>query len=201
VNGGTEVDIWRVAMLAGPPLAFVAPLVLMWLLGGFTDFQMVGKPVNFIQAFGILGAICFPFGVYFLARSQMNAVRAGVSQSWPSVPGIVQSSKIEKRLNGVPMMIYRLALTYRYDVDGRPYHGDTVQFGPRWAASRRLIEKLAEKYPGGAAVTVHYDPKDPNVAVLETSDAMAGQDWWRIVALLAAPLLISVFVAIKNAGP
>jgi hypothetical protein len=171
------------------------------LLGGFEDFQLIGKPVTFLQSIGILGAMCFPFGAFHHARSQWNQARARVSRTWPTVPGQVQWSRIEQRVTGLPMWLHKLSLSYSYRVAGNAYEGNAVQFGPHYVNSRALIETLARKYPHGAAVTVHYDPGDPGASVLETSDQMARQNRWQIWAFFLTPILLSVVVAIKNLGP
>ena len=61
-------DFWQLTMLFGPVAAFVLPLLVTGLLGGFDDFQLVNKPVTFLQALGTLGAMCFPFGTFLFAR-------------------------------------------------------------------------------------------------------------------------------------
>ena len=194
------VAFWEWVMTVGPPAACVLPLAVSWLFGGFVDFQWINQPVTLLQSFAILGAMCFPFAAFFAARNQWNVSRARASVTWPTAPGMVETSKIERRLtkNGT---LYRLALTYGYRVDGNSYEGDTVEFGPPRVRAEELIEGLAKKYPAGAKVAVHYDPDDPATSVLETSDEMAWQDQWRIWLLVAAPFLISIFVSIKNSLP
>jgi hypothetical protein len=73
-----------------------------------------------------------------------------------------------------------------------------VQIGPARVTAEELVERLADRYPVGAQVTVHYDPADPSDAVLETSDEMARQNAWQIWVLLGAPIVISALVAIVN---
>jgi hypothetical protein len=187
-------------MTVSPCIAFVLPLAAVWLAGGFVDFQWIDYPVTFFQSFAILGAMMFPFAVFYSARSRWNQARARASEAWPTVPGVVETSKVEQRLTKSGIF-YKLALSYRYDVDGNGYEGDTAQFGPRRVTAQELIEELAQKYPAGQKVTVHYDPDDPATAVLETSDEMARQNQWQIWFFLAAPLGISIVVAIKNSLP
>jgi hypothetical protein len=195
------VALWGWTIILGPPVAFVLPLLATRLLGGFEDFQLINKPVTFLQSVGILGAMCFPFGAFLYARSKWNQARAHVSQTWPTVPGFVQSCWIEKRLTGLPLLVYKLALSYSYRVSGNEYKGNAVQFGPNYVKSKEIIEALEKKYPSGSAVTVHYDPGDPGTSVIETSDEMARQNRWQIWAYFLTPILISVVIAIKNSSP
>ena len=47
-------------------------------------------------------------------------------------------------------------------------------------------------------VTVHYNPRAPEDAVLETSDEMAAQNVWRVWFFLGMPIVFSILAAIKN---
>jgi hypothetical protein len=200
-NDEGTIDGWQLAMLAGPAAACVLPLLVTGLLGGFDDFQLVNKPVTFLQSLGTLGAMCFPFGTYLYVRRKWNQTRARLSRTWPTVPGKVQSSEIERRVTGLPAVLWRLALSYGYEVSGIWYQGDAVQFGPKYVSSKELIFEHAKKYAAGTAVAVHYDPDDPATSVLEISDEMARQNSWQIWGYFLAPIVISIVVAIKNAGP
>src|ERR1044072_1831504 len=97
-NDEGTIDVWQLAMLAGPVAAFVLPLLVTSLLGGFDDFELVNKPVTFWQALAALGAMSFPFGAYLSIRRKWNQARVRMSRTWPTVPGKVQSSKIERRI-------------------------------------------------------------------------------------------------------
>jgi uncharacterized protein DUF3592 len=200
-NDKVAVDFLQLAMLLGPAAAFVLPLLTIGLLGGFEDFPWINRPVTFLQSLGILGAMCFPFGTFLYSRSKWNQARARLSRTWPTVSGKVQSSEIERRITGLPMVLWRLALSYSYRVSGIWYRGDAVQFGAKYVSSRELIETQAKKYAPHAAVTVHYDPDDPGTSVIETSDEMARQNSWQIWIYFLAPIVISIVVAIKNSGP
>lgn len=191
---------WERVMWLGPPAVLVLALAVPWLLGGFDDFEWINQPVTFIQSLAILGGMCFPLGTFYYARGEWHAARARLSRAWPTVPGVVRSNRVARRATRGPTL-YKLALLYGYEVGGRGFEGDTVQFGPKFVSAKDLIDALAIKYPVGAAVTVHYDPDDPATSVLETSDEMARQNRWQIWCFFGAPFVISIVVAIKNAGP
>jgi hypothetical protein len=195
------VDVWAQVMAAGPIAAGVGMLLLGWLLGAFEDFQLVNKPVDFIQALTILGTMCFPVAVFFEGRRRWNAAQAHASLSWPTVPGKVERSGSERRYGGYGTAFYRLTLAYRYEVDGQEYEGDKAQFGPPRVTNQELIETLADRYPAGKEVTVHYNPDAPEIAVLETSDEMAWQNAWQVWVLFVAPFVLSMIAAVVNAMP
>ena len=117
------------------------------------------------------------------------------------MPGQVQSSEMERRITGLPAVLWKLALSYSYRVSENSYRGDTVQFGARYVSSKELIQAQAKKYPPGAAITVHYDPDDPATSVIETSDEMARQNSWQIWLYFLSPIVISMVVAIRIPRP
>jgi hypothetical protein len=195
-----SVAFWEWVMTVSPAIAFVLPLAAVWLAGGYVDFQWVDQPVTFVQAFGILGPMMYPFAAFYYARGRWNQARARASEAWPTVPGVIETSKVEQRLTRSGIF-YKLALRYRYEVDGNGYQGDTAEFGPPRVTAQELIEGLAQKYPAGAKVTVHYDPDDPATCVLETSDEMARQNQWQIWLLALTPIGLSILAAILNSLP
>jgi hypothetical protein len=195
--------LWENAMLVAPVLAGALPLVVTWLLGGFADFVWIDRPVNFLQSFGILGAMFFPIGGFFFARCGWNEAQANVSRGWPTVSGKVISSTIKQRASGMiwPFTLYRHDLSYFFKVGERSFEGNAAQFGPKWLPSGDLVDRLVEKYPAGAAVTVHYNPDDPEFCVLDTAADLAWQDMQRIVSFIVTPVAISAAVAWYNAIP
>src|SRR4051794_12497911 len=78
---------------------------------------------------------------------------------------------------------------YEYRVDKKKYRGHKIDLGEK--TSSYELEKILDRYPVGAAVTVYYDPADPNRAVLDREFP-----WWMwaagsgcVVAAVAFPLV------------
>ena len=160
-------------------------------MGPFGDVHSVIHPRTALQLFLLLGAVFFPFGVFLAARGGWNQARARASVGWPTVVGKVERSEA-KYGAGLYGGYFFLALSYRYAVGGRDYEGDRVQFGSSRFARKEFADRLADKYPAGAEVTVRYDPNDPVTAVLDSSDKMVWDDAWPMVILPMAPFLIAL---------
>ena len=109
------------------------------------------------------------FGLFF-AYIGLHAVRSGherldeirAMQSWIGTPCTIVESEIEDHGED-----YRLALTYRYDVDGHPYTAS------RYSASKFLtaeslgeMDRLQKQYAPDTPTTCYYNPSDPAEAVL-----------------------------------
>ena len=90
--------------------------------------------------------------------------------SWPSVRGTIVSSGVElyeKREDGRTTTLYTAAVEYAYQVHGVDYHSRQINLGMTTAGSQGGAEKVAARYPQGAAVDVHYEPENPSNAALE----------------------------------
>lgn len=192
----SRVGFWRNATPAAPLVAVVATPVAALLMGGFKE-ALVGEAVSAATTFGILGTMCFPIGAYFFARMRLDEALSTASRSWPTVPGVVLTSRMEQRLTR-DGMLHALEVTYSYRVGDRGYLGEGVAFGPHWIPDRSKVEELARKYPAKAAISVHVDPDDPEISVLETDAELAGQNMWRVWICVGVPLVATAFIALRN---
>jgi hypothetical protein len=192
-----SVAFWGAMLVAGPAVAAIAPPLAVWLLGGFEDFQWVDQDVTPAQVFGIIGAMAFPFAAFFAAQAMFNQARAKASRAWPTAPGKVESCE-QRRRSTRTGTVYQLALSYSYEVGGFEYQGHSAEFGPSWVANESLIDELARKYPAGTAVTVHFDPTDPQTSVLETSEALALAGLRKVWLFLALPFFFTLLIAAKS---
>ncbi len=95
---------------------------------------------------------------------------ASASASWPTCPGYVVYSEVKESvrrdIGDAPS--YSANVTYKYEVDGKEYTSDTVFFGQYNSGFTGIVKKIVERYPVRKRVTVHYDPRNPQTAVLET---------------------------------
>ncbi|MET4261330.1 hypothetical protein ABIC09_006297 [Bradyrhizobium sp. S3.12.5] len=101
--------------------------------------------------------------------------QAREARSWPQVSGKVVTSVAEvrevrvsddEREDGYRMESRNFAnVTYEYSVSGRKLSCNRVSIGED-LGNFQVTEKLA-KYPAGSIVTVYYNPRHPDQAVLE----------------------------------
>lgn len=117
------------------------------------------------------GLIMIPLGTWMAAVLGVNTIRtAKESLEWPTVDGVVDSSKLETNYvhGDNPRTEFRALVKYHYSVAGKPYHSDNVLFGG--SNSSTIIDEHQEivlRYPPGKRVQVHYKPDQPELAVLE----------------------------------
>lgn len=132
----------------------------------------------------IVGMILLALGLGLIGKSAYDIFRGASTDSWPSVKGTVQTSKV-KRIDrvGKPDR-FETDIRYTYEVDGQTYRGSRVNFGERlgtWVE----VAPVVERYSRGSEVDVYYQPGAPEEAVLETVMSV------NVFALLFSPFIVA----------
>ena len=117
--------------------------------------------------------------VWFLYNQILAYRRAQASHNWPQTKGHVTVA--QRQLFGIDdyANLTGARIIYEYNVQKAKYTSHTVAFSPKFARPHQLITK----YRAGKNVIVFYDPKNPEIAVLE-----AGPKRSNYVMLLAGGL-------------
>jgi hypothetical protein len=115
-----------------------------------------------------------PFGL-LLAAATYKSLQVRAAREWPSTAGKVVVSKAEVRkvkvIDGAREVGHRFEernfadIVYEYSVAGRKLRNNRVSIGED-LGNFEVAETIA-KYPVGAVVTVYYNPRHPDQAVLE----------------------------------
>lgn len=164
-------------------------------------FTRIGEIVDWLQPHFPPGAVV-P-GVLFFAAAGLvlllflifNWRIAGAAARWPTTTGTILSSVAEPRRTSAAdgraqtATIWSSVIEYSYRVQDRDYHGTRLAFGADVAGPRDLAEKVVARYPVGSKVTVHFDPANPSVAVLDTHVAFA----WSTLILMMAFFGVALF--------
>ena len=117
-----------------------------------------------------------------------NVRQAAAATRWPQTSGRIVSSGTESYRSFVGsggsrtlVTFYKPVVEYSYRVEGRDYHSTQLSFGGEVAGSKALAEERAARYSAGDPVGVHYDPRNPSLAVIEVGTAYA--HLWLMLAL------------------
>jgi hypothetical protein len=114
----------------------------------------------------IILALC-GVGLYFLAYSCLSIWRGAKSRNWPTAPGQVMTSDLQKIVDQDSVM-YRAQVIYKYNVQGQEYVCGRVFFGDGLYSNLAVhAGKEVVRYRQVKQVSVHYDPDSPNRAVLQ----------------------------------
>jgi hypothetical protein len=96
------------------------------------------------------------------------------ARRWPATEGKVLVSNIQPQIKtpGAPGYNFHDTevtneprVEYEYQVGGKTYRNQRITIGEK--TSEYELEEILARYPVGAAVTVYYDPSNPQTAVLE----------------------------------
>jgi Protein of unknown function (DUF3592) len=88
-------------------------------------------------------------------------------------------------------------ITYTFNVEGKPYQGSLLAFGAKreWFNGKKgsiKAQKIADQYPAGSPVEVHYNPSKPQDAVLKVRAASGVSTMIAAVALILVGLGIGI---------
>jgi Protein of unknown function (DUF3592) len=116
---------------------------------------------------------------------------AARSYSWPHVTGRVISSVARSKLMrgryGGEFLAHWPDVHYEYVLGDRHFVSDRIMFTHR-GFSKSATEHLVAKYPIDKVITVYFDPKNPEAAVLEP-----GIQWF-FIPILAFAIILTVLM-------
>ena len=119
----------------------------------------------FFVFFGLFwSAITLTFDV-LIARTVYQRLNA---ENFPTVPGRVTQSEVISSRGSRGGTAYKPKVFFSYEVNGQPYVGNQFHFGDMSTSNSRRARAVVAAHPPGREVRVHYDPADPNRAVLNT---------------------------------
>lgn len=162
------------AMILGGLFAILGALIVFAGLFGFERlFNIVGTATFFrvVTIGGIVaGSVALVIGIAIERQAR-------VSRRWPSVKGVVLSSKILKEQSNPSSSSlgrritdgyqYKPEVAFEYTVFGVKYISNKVSFADYSTNTTGHATQVIERYPEGAAVDVYYNPDNPEDAVLE----------------------------------
>jgi len=118
------------------------------------------------------GIITILVGLVFVVVSIVMRRKAQAAQTWPVAPGQILFCTVESHTStdsdGDSSTTYEPKVEYSYAVMGTPMKGHRISYGAM-GSNYKSARKIADQYPAGSAVSVHYNPEKTSEAVLETS--------------------------------
>ena len=131
--------------------------------------------------------------------------KAALRAKFPTVTGSVVSSVVREEVQedndkdaGYSRTVsYVPVIRYSYSVEGRPYENDRYSVLDQPASSSRsLAQAIADRYPHGSAVTVHYNPDSPGDSFLDNKMDARKVDWitWFMIGILVVLAFVFSFI-------
>jgi hypothetical protein len=119
-----------------------------------------------------IAALAAAMAALFLVLDRRRRSREQTARSWPVTDGVVANARTARRWGlgtGIWMagLWYVPEISYRYEVAGEKYTGRHVFLADTGFSKLRKAKDVIDRYPRGANVQVHFDPKAPARACLE----------------------------------
>lgn len=155
-----------------------------------------------VQGVLIWGAVLFlaVVGLIPLLMGLRSIWRGLASARWPSATGVVLKAGVSETRAGdtrsrETYTMYSAKLTFGYQVNGRDYTTETVQFGKALGSGDPSdAAVLMLRYPPGAAVEVRRHPANPAIATVKPGVNV------EVVLYLIAGLVFLVLAAVAALG-
>lgn len=113
------------------------------------------------------------------------------TKHWPSVEGTIITSEMSGGTKVAPIV------RYLYYVDDQEYSFDQVNPLKLGRGQKKYAQRVLDKYPMDAKVTVYYNPSDPKSAVLEPG-TIAGNYWIPLIGLIIFLAPLTNFLPLKK---
>lgn len=110
-------------------------------------------------------------------------VRARAMRDWPAAEGVVETAEAS---GGEDDLLPHIVFSYR--VDGKTYR-HLLELPPGALPSPELAASWRRNYPVGGRITLYYDPRRPDTAVLEQG---GGAGDWLVFGLGAGATLLGL---------
>lgn len=122
----------------------------------------------------LLGGIFLILGIGMLIFGLRERKKAKTAAAWPTVSGTIASSRLDQstrreRREGrdYTETIYKPIVEYSYAIGGQTYQGNKIFPGATMSYDHGTAQNIVNRYQPGSTATVHYDPANPAMAVLE----------------------------------
>ena len=119
-----------------------------------------------VSVASIFGILCIAMGGILFVYLLLTRHLAVASRSWPSVPGVITSSRKQKVKDDEGDICFYPKVEYEYVVNGVTHTSDVIKFG---AGSDNEIsaDRVLSRYQAGSMVIVRHHPRRPALSVLE----------------------------------
>ena len=126
------------------------------------------------------------FGGVFLAIGIYLAWLANINRTWPTVEGTVRYiAVVPSRSSNSTQPDYYAQVHYGYVVGGKEYKskrysiGDGTRVGGLYKNREKAREEAQHLFPLRSTITIHYDPDDPESAVLKAGASLSS--YWALI--------------------
>lgn len=101
-------------------------------------------------------------------RGFSGLVKTVAARGWTRTTATIEEASVTKERKG-ESWDYKVSLAYRYEFDGKTYHGTSYRISDEGYAAGTAKREFTEKTKAGDSVTCYVDPSGPERAILDRS--------------------------------
>ncbi|MHB8873671.1 MAG: DUF3592 domain-containing protein [Myxococcaceae bacterium] len=137
-------------------------------------------------------------GIWLTVYGVEHPYQSFRAEAWPTVQGRVISSDVET-IRSRRSARFTPRVSYSYKVGEKQFASDVIEFSLDGSGDAVGARQLANRFPSGAAVTVHYSPSDPQESCL-IAGAICWQDFMPILIglVITAAGVLAVFGTLRG---
>jgi hypothetical protein len=146
-----------------------------------------------------LPGILIPLAMfYFFFFIPLRKVRR--ARSWRKIPCVIVCSSVNE--DETDSGLYRILVTYQYDVAGHDYSSSRYSFSPSSATSGyRGKKRIADRLARGRTTFCYVDPANPHDAVIERGVTWDMVLWGVFAVVFFGAFLFFCWHDLFSAGP
>jgi hypothetical protein len=142
-----------------------------------------------------LGVMVVIAGVSMFLPARNARKNDQIREAWPTSQGTVTSSEIVAQppmegKTGKEILQYDVSVKYQFRSGGQLHFGSTVSY-PRHLYTKSEADKVAARYPEGAAVAVRHNPEDTRECYLEIEKTEKGYGTSIVLMVIGGILTLS----------
>jgi uncharacterized protein DUF3592 len=119
-----------------------------------------------VKLLALLAAVVLFASLILHLRFTRDNQRGEQSLAWPVTPGRITQSRLDVRQHRIQATEYIDNIEYEYTVAGRVYRARSVDLRIRNVNNLAAMREFVDSYRIGQPVPVHYDPANPEDALL-----------------------------------
>ena len=142
-------------------------------------------------------------GIWLVWTGVVGVMLAVASNDWPSVEGVVKSSKVvmstHRDIDNYEYEGFSPVVRYRYEVDRLFYESERLTVVGN-VGGKKSSERTVKQYPVGQKITVYYNPEDVSYSLVEREKKTAAYFVPFVGMFFVVIGLSGVFVVVKFYG-
>ena len=139
-----------------------------------------------------------PGGLLLLFIASKNYILGKLSNDWPKTEGKIIRSGSGFIDTDTMQKEYFLNIQYHYSVEGKDFTSCRISFKYLSRRTKEAIQEILNRYPLGKKIDVYYNPRRPQMAILEPGTSIKSFIHIMLGVFFIAIGTIPIFIRISS---